>query len=777
MTQDQKVVPLNGAGSRRPDPLEQSAMLPAPLLPVRDQLLKSLRSALSELFDNADDSLFELADRAATNTEQTLFFEAMRVLRLQRHAIEKRCVGAVLQGLLELNRGEPHAAARAFNYDIDTLSLVQPDELEQSVALEGMVGRVAGRNQQALVHLAVRLNSLLKGSVDVRNNPLGPAALGQAFVDSMAGLGLDIRVRLIVLKLFERYVFNGIDSLYQQLNGMLIEAGVLPDLTRTDPQSRRARSAGISREGQAIAAAQGAVDHQQVLSLFSELIGNWRHASGDSALTGLGISGATPMASNELLGLLAQISGEGERQEELSIKAVRQRVRQRLDDQRRQTGETRSLARVDDDVINLVSMLFDFILDDRNLPAALKALVGRLQLPILRVAIADKSFFSLSSHPARRLLNDLARATMGWNDHDDLGKDQLHQLLEDMVGKLLTEPEPQAQLFERLHAGLQSFVEAEQRRAGRFEQRTRDAEEGRARIEAARFRVASLLNDLLLGRTLPVLVVDFLRDSWSQIMQMVWLREGDSSADWRQAAESAAQLIASIEPCLPEQVDARRQSNRALLAALAAQLDLLGNDPSEGKALLERLGALQEAALPAAPQVSSEPPDVAPVDPVAADTAQATAPVAEQPTSAANEPGAELALMVAPVEPAGVPSVHILEPVLDPGPVESEPTSIENLPSVASSQWVEALRPGGWFDLVCSDGQSPQRCKLAAVISFSGKYIFVNRGGMKVAEFGQAALCQLFERGQIRLVDDNQLFDRALESVIGNLRKLQAGKQ
>lgn len=774
MTQDQKVVPLNGAGSRRPgqDPLEQSGRLPAPLLPVRDQVLKSLRNALAELFDNADDSLFELADRAASNSEQTLFFEAMRVLRLQRHAIEKGCATAVLQGLVDLNRGESQGAARPFSYDLDTLTLVQPDELEQSVALEGMVGRVTSRNQQSLAHLAVRLNSLLKGSVDVRNNPLGPAALGQAFVDSYAGLGLDIKVRLIVLKLFERYVFNGIDTLYQQLNGILITAGVLPDLTRTDPQSRRSRAGGIAaREGQAAGGVADRADHQQVLSLFSELIGNWRHASGDSALTGLGISGATPMASNELLGLLSQISGEQQLQEELSIKAVRQRVRQRLDDQRRQTGETRSLARVDDDVINLVSMLFDFILDDRNLPAALKALVGRLQLPILRVAIADKSFFSLSSHPARRLLNELARATMGWNDHDDLGKDQLHQLLEDLVGRLLSEAEPDAQLFEELHAGLQAFVEADQRRAGRFEQRTRDAEEGRARIEAARFRVASLLNDLLLGRTLPVLVVDFLRDSWSQVMQMVWLREGDASADWRQAAESAVQLIASMEPCQPEQIAARRQTNKTLLVGLAAQLDLLGNDPYEGTTVLQRLGALQEAALPAEPVAESQPP----VESALVADLPAAQAVADEATESA-----ELLSEVTDaslIEPVSSPSVLIAEPVLDPGPLEPEPLSVEDLPSVAASQWADALRPGGWFDLVAVEDQPSQRCKLAAVIAFSGKYIFVNRAGMKVAEYPHSALCQLFEKGQIRLVDDNQLFDRALESVIGNLRKLQAGKQ
>ncbi|MCC6373256.1 MAG: DUF1631 family protein, partial [Moraxellaceae bacterium] len=45
-------------------------------------------------------------------------------------------------------------------------------------------------------------------------------------------------------------------------------------------------------------------------------------------------------------------------------------------------------------VINLVSMLFDFILDDDYLPMAMKALLGRLQIPLLKVAIIDKTFFN-----------------------------------------------------------------------------------------------------------------------------------------------------------------------------------------------------------------------------------------------------------------------------------------------------------------------------------------------------------------------------------------------
>ena len=53
----------------------------------------------------------------------------------------------------------------------------------------------------------------------------------------------------------------------------------------------------------------------------------------------------------------------------------------------------------DEDAIDVISMLFDFILEDRNLPDAMKALLARLQIPMLKVAILDKSFFT-----ARRIL-------------------------------------------------------------------------------------------------------------------------------------------------------------------------------------------------------------------------------------------------------------------------------------------------------------------------------------------------------------------------------------
>src|SRR5690606_27799687 len=78
-----------------------------------------------------------------------------------------------------------------------------------------------------------------------------------------------------------------------------------------------------------------------------------------------------------------------------------------------QSGIRADIGRVDDEVINLVNMLFEFILQDRNLAAPMKNLISRLQIPIVKVALLDKTFFTKGGHAARRLLNDMATAALG----------------------------------------------------------------------------------------------------------------------------------------------------------------------------------------------------------------------------------------------------------------------------------------------------------------------------------------------------------------------------
>ena len=103
MLNEDKVVPLNKANADTAlnSPL---ARLPVVLLQVRDKAAQQIKDALQELFDNADDTLFEMADRAHNNTEQNSFFEAMRDLRLKRKSIERAFLDKFYEAFLRIGQ-------------------------------------------------------------------------------------------------------------------------------------------------------------------------------------------------------------------------------------------------------------------------------------------------------------------------------------------------------------------------------------------------------------------------------------------------------------------------------------------------------------------------------------------------------------------------------------------------------------------------------------------------------------------------------------------------
>ena len=89
------------------------------------------------------------------------------------------------------------------------------------------------------------------------------------------------------------------------------------------------------------------------------------------------------------------------------------------------TSLASGMEQMDSMTLDIVAMLFDQIFGDENIPIAMKGLIGRLQIPMLKVAILDKNFFSKKTHPARQLLDVLGEIAVGLNAEFDPGQPAL----------------------------------------------------------------------------------------------------------------------------------------------------------------------------------------------------------------------------------------------------------------------------------------------------------------------------------------------------------------
>ena len=776
---DANVVHLNKVAPQQP-PISPVGRLPVALIQVRDKAAQQLKKALQGLFDSADDSLFEMADRATSNVEQNAFFEAMRDLRLKRKTIERGFLQKIFESFANLNQYEIGKAPQLDAVPFDGLSLVQDDALEESVAIDAMVSKVINRDGVALGHLTTRLNALVSKKIDEKNNPLGPRALCEGFLDACRDLGVEIKVKLIIFKLFEKSVLGDLDQLYAEVNQLLIVAGVLPELKSAPPRRNTERSAAArsARGDGAALAAEGTASFgeegiQEVFGALQLLLAEVR----GSGLPARELpAGAVPISSNDLLRLLSHMQ---QRLPDQSVAAtdefdLRNQLESLLGRASAKSGKARVVGEVDEDVINLVSMLFEFILDDRTLPDSLKALIARLQIPMLKVAVLDKTFFSRGSHPARRLLNEIASAALGWVDQDDVQRDTLYQRIDQVVQRLLNDFVDDPAIFAELLAEFMAFTGDERRRSDLLEQRTRDAEEGRAKSELARQQVEQALNQRLLGKTLPETVVRLLQEAWSKVLMLTCLKHGVESAQWQAVLVTMDELVWSVEPHEDPQARLRLlELVPGLLRSLREGLDSAGIDPFVTSEFFARLEALHvqafqrfKRAMPvvvdnseaAAPTLAEEAAQVLPADEVAT-----VLPLLELPVSVEAQQAEEPEM------------VEVIEEIilLAPGERREQESEVNLADDDEALLQVDGLRVGSWVEFQ-EDEENKLRCKLAAVIKPSGKFIFVNRTGMKVLEKTRMGLAVEFRRGAIRLLDDALLFDRALESVIGNLRRLKA---
>ncbi len=714
--------------------------LPPSVLSLREMASHKLTELLATLFNNTDDALYERADRSRSDADQQMYFESMRQLRLHREEISTSFITNTQQNFEQLNSARK---TEAVDETCESLTLVHQDELEVSVAIAGIVSKVTSLHSLDIMLLTKRLDSVIPG-VDVteRLNPLGPRALGEAFVKALAVVDVNITIRIILLKLFERFVMEKLGEFYALANKQLADAGVLPDLKRTIRSTARATagfpdgspangSAGPGN-GQAHymqhgdgthAGAQTGADFGQISQLLHP-----------GAMSSNGIASGHWMTTDQLVGTLDFLQTEFPAYDlDASVPPVALNLGQLLASRATRAGAQPNspMRQVDDDVVTFVGMLFEYILNDRNLAIPMKALIARLQIPIVKLAVLDKTFFSRPSHPARRLLNELSSAGIGWSSSAERKRDALYNKIEEVIAGVLEEFQTNPEIFTRLLEDLSSFVRNDRRRIETVEQRVRESEQGKAKTYDAKRRVQNILNQKASGLRLHPNMGRFISDTWSKVLVYACIKHGPTSDAWNESVESLDELLWSIQP-LNDIADVERRDNsrKELMAKLCAGMHMINLSNEE----VDDLAAQVERHLK---EISSH--DRGYLE----DRSPRTA--------------------IAELELEVIPEVR-----LTPAVAETGTTSL----SMEAAAMVDKLAEGAWLELNNADNERV-RCKLATILSDGSRFIFVNRKGMKVAERSRTELGQELLDAKATLLDETEIFDKALQAVIGNLRHMR----
>ena len=206
-----------------------------------------------------------------------------------------------------------------------------------------------------------------------------------------------------------------------------------------------------------------------------------------------------------------------------------------------------STGKLDHMVIDVVGSLFDQILSDSRVPPQMAREIARLQLPVLRVALSDQTFFSTRRHPVRRFINRIASLANAFDDFVSGPGQQFLARVRKLVDEIVEGDFDQVELYAAKVAELEQFI-AEQTDGAVAKSGAAvvlDQKESELRVQQ---RYMLQLQSALQPLNLPAYMLDFLAQVWSQALVLAVRRDGADSDRARRYRRVGVDLVMSIQP-------------------------------------------------------------------------------------------------------------------------------------------------------------------------------------------------------------------------------------
>jgi hypothetical protein len=372
---------------------------------------------------------------------------------------------------------------------------------------------------------------------------------------------------------------------------------------------------------------------------------------------------------------------------------------------------TKRMNQIAEKTIDFIELVFDAIIEDENISDTIKALLLRLQIPIIKASMIDQEFFIYDDHPARVLLDRIAEVGMGITGHSD----EVYIRLDKIVSQLISEYELDTRVFQDALDKVNAYVKERDETA-----RAREEEaQQQALREHARNSVLRSLRNITAGKTLPETVHALVLKRWPTLMFNHYLENGKDNDDWVVILEVLRDVIDSVQPL----------NSAEDLAYLIAEKDKL----------LERVHQ----------QLSRTYKSKKDIQNVVSGLIQAY----DEMIADANFQEEE---------------VKVAEKIITETPREKEP--IKRVPAhVPKTSLPSNIMPGMWFQIATGEGKTTRRCKLSVIIVEDEKLIFVTHDGEVVAEKSFEAFTQELEKDISKIIMGHSVFDYALNSVITKL--------
>ncbi|MEH6590865.1 MAG: DUF1631 family protein [Halioglobus sp.] len=772
---EQRLLPmLPGYGGDEPseaqvepaaEPLEAEDLLTQ----LRDQSTSLVEALLKRFLIDLCNYLFDLSARSKQHTSgENLHYDAMNAVKKKGMNVIAAVSQEVSSNFDEPTADQALTTAQSNHDSGGILGLVDLKEFEDNLTIGRLIDSGVELYSIPLECLTIRMAQLLDQDPHDVKLPMHVAQLVRALYAALQGKGIPVATMPDVYDYLGHNFLRDLDKYYESLNALLRQHNIAPELEETiqtqgsllyrpEPSARPSSPAPVTEDlrPKDPAPEQTAPDiesrtrdkvdqlAEQLLdkindkfspdNLYRSVIDalNFKRdadglklVAGDAENRGhLGAPSGPPVQladARSIADVLGQMqSDKGQRSQVQASASLREYL---ADNQATLQGlqGTNGLSADSLNQLDLVDNMFGSINSHMDVNTEMKPVLADLQIPLARLALTEPQFFLDRSHPARGLMDKLAKLTASAN----FPNKALESRIERVIDQIVTNYEGDSEVFESALGEVDKLVSQQERALSRNVERVVRTQQGNEKLRLAQRAVAQVLNSRISPPTAPSALVKLVDGGWRDLLILTHIKEGPDSTTWHEHLKTLDLLLQWLDEQSEGMVDEDRMMQRGL----------------EAEPLIDMIDQQISAVLPT--NIDHEP---------------ALAELRE--TLAGRIPIELVEITATDLEDAARP--------------QQQRNKIESLPRLR--RWirrVEQLQIGTWLSYKDSEGKK-KRMQLAWVSDDKDRYIFVNERGQKNAEMSAVQLARQLGRGvqPPPSIDKMSLIDRSMFDTLEHVQK------
>lgn len=475
------------------------------------------------------------------------------------------------------------------------ISLLGEHDLELDIRLGEFSARLAEGNGKALWRVYLRFVTLLgRPDLSPLDTPVGPKGIAKGLAAVCSALADDPDSAAERIDHLEAAFAEYLPVVYTGLNDFLIARKVSAaqaTIVTAPDAAMAAQASGMT----------GALALDPAAALQRSLLGQAQSGS-DIAAPGAGV--AASLLTQAMFGRLLARLDDLERASQAAPGGAEGGAPRPLDSAHLglPIGAPEAAA------IDALAMIFEAIFASPTLPDPIKAALSSLQIPTLRAVMLDRNFFTADAHPARQLLDKMARAAVGL-PADVASKHPLCIIIQQIASRVRSEFVNDTQVLSNQVGELDKLIARRDNGASQvataYMPLIQRLEQGDQADQASR----RVIDTFCLRTDVPPAVSRFLRDHWQRLLRQIWLESGEESTAWLENKAVVDQLLWSVQPKV--EIEDRKRLARDLpqmLKTITAGMKHVSVPDAARAEFLDACFALQTAAMRGTTQVAVSAP-------------------------------------------------------------------------------------------------------------------------------------------------------------------------